>query len=347
MQSFYKNKRVLITGSTGFVGSWLCLALNRLNAEVYGIGLKPNTNPNIFNILELDKKIKQKIININNYSEIKLEIESISPDIVFHLAAQPIVKEGYRNPLETFNTNIMGSLNILDICSNLNKSVNLISITTDKCYENEELGNRFLESDSMGGKDPYSASKACTEITSKSFALSFSESRDIKICTARAGNIIGGGDWSNDRIVTDIIESIRNKQNVLLRSPSSVRPWQHVIDVIDGYLKLGVYNSTSSLAFDSFNFGPKEENEIDVKSLTSKLLSSWGKSNTNIEIDNSDHPLESEILRLNSSKAKEILLWEPSMNIDEAILNTAIWYKKFYDNENMYDFSMQQLSEYI
>ena len=149
MQSFYKNKRVLITGSTGFVGSWLCLALNRLNAEVYGIGLKPNTNPNIFNILELDKKIKQKIININNYSEIKLEIESISPDIVFHLAAQPIVKEGYRNPLETFNTNIMGSLNILDICSNLNKSVNLISITTDKCYENEELGNRFLESDSM------------------------------------------------------------------------------------------------------------------------------------------------------------------------------------------------------
>ena len=259
MQNFYKNKKILITGSSGFVGSWLSTALFEMGASLYGISLKPNTSPSLFKLLNLENKINQKYIDICEFNKLDSAIKEISPDIVFHLAAQPLVRESYERTIETFNTNVIGTLNVLEACKNLGTNVNFVCITTDKCYENNELGQRFVESDPMGGKDPYSASKACTEIVTKSHALSFNS---LKLCTARAGNIIGGGDWAKDRIVTDIVESIEQKKDIVLRSPNAIRPWQHVIDVVNGYLKLAIYNADKKDIFDSFNIGPQEEMKL-------------------------------------------------------------------------------------
>lgn len=348
MKSFYKNKKVLVTGSSGFVGSWLIMALNYLECEVYGISLKPSTEPSLFKVLGLEDKINQFYIDINNIDQINEAIENISPEIVFHLAAQPLVRESYLKPLYTFNTNIIGALNVLNACSLNNNSTNFVSITTDKCYENNEDGSRFVESDPMGGKDPYSASKSCTEIVTKSYALSFNEINNLKVCTARGGNIIGGGDWSKDRVVTDIILSIIKEKDIILRSPNSIRPWQHVVDVILGYLKLGLYNETKNQVFDSFNFGPSKENEINVMQLSKMMIHAWGESKSSIVIESDDSMPEAEILRLNSEKAKKKLNWQPLMSVEEMISNTAYWYKKFYSSrKEVYEVTLEQISKYI
>ncbi len=344
MQNFYKNKKILITGSSGFVGSWLSTALFEMGASLYGISLKPNTSPSLFKLLNLENKINQKYIDICEFNKIDSAIKEISPDIVFHLAAQPLVRESYERTIETFNTNVIGTLNVLEACKNLGTNVNFVCITTDKCYENNELGQRFVESDPMGGKDPYSASKACTEIVTKSHALSFNS---LKLCTARAGNIIGGGDWAKDRIVTDIVESIEQKRDIVLRSPNAIRPWQHVIDVVNGYLKLAIYNANKKDVFDSFNFGPQEENEIDVETLTNKFISNWNSCDSSIVIDNNENLPESKILRLDSSKAHHILDWEPLMDIDTTIKETAIWYENFFLNKDIYEFTLEQINKYL
>ncbi len=344
MQNFYKNKKILITGSSGFVGSWLSTALFEMGASLYGISLKPNTSPSLFKLLNLENKINQKYIDICEFNKLDSAIKEISPDIVFHLAAQPLVRESYERTIETFNTNVIGTLNVLEACKNLGTNVNFVCITTDKCYENNELGQRFVESDPMGGKDPYSASKACTEIVTKSHALSFNS---LKLCTARAGNIIGGGDWAKDRIVTDIVESIEQKKDIVLRSPNAIRPWQHVIDVVNGYLKLAIYNADKKDIFDSFNFGPQEENEIDVETLTNKFISNWNSCDSSIVIDNNENLPESKILRLDSSKAHHILDWEPLMDIDTTIKETAVWYENFFLNKDIYEFTIEQINKYL
>tara|TARA_B100001057_G_scaffold468911_1_gene528613 strand:- start:6825 stop:7859 length:1035 start_codon:yes stop_codon:yes gene_type:complete len=344
LQYFYKNKKILITGSSGFVGSWLSLALHEMGASLYGISLKPSTSPSLFKLLNLENKINQKYIDICEFNKLDSAIKEISPDIVFHLAAQPLVRESYEKTIETFNTNVIGTLNVLESCKNLGTNVNFVCITTDKCYENNEFGERFVESDPMGGKDPYSASKACTEILTKSHALSFNS---LKLCTARAGNIIGGGDWAKDRIITDIVESIEQKRDIVLRSPNAIRPWQHVIDVINGYLKLAIYNADKKDIFDSFNFGPQEENEIGVETLTNKFISNWNSCDSNIIIDNNEHLPESKILRLDSSKASHILGWEPLMDIDTTIRETAVWYENFFLNEDIYEFTIEQINKYL
>ena len=344
MQNFYKNKKILITGSSGFVGSWLSTTLFEMGASLYGISLKPNTSPSLFKLLNLENKINQKYIDICEFNKLDSAIKEISPDIVFHLAAQPLVRESYERTIETFNTNVIGTLNVLEACKNLGTNVNFVCITTDKCYENNELGQRFVESDPMGGKDPYSASKACTEIVTKSHALSFNS---LKLCTARAGNIIGGGDWAKDRIVTDIVESIEQKKDIVLRSPNAIRPWQHVIDVVNGYLKLAIYNADKKDIFDSFNFGPQEENEIDVETLTNKFISNWNSCDSSIVIDNNENLPESKILRLDSSKAHHILDWEPLMDIDTTIKETAVWYENFFLNKDIYEFTIEQINKYL
>tara|TARA_A100001011_G_scaffold339965_1_gene371703 strand:- start:724 stop:1761 length:1038 start_codon:yes stop_codon:yes gene_type:complete len=344
LQQFYKNKKILITGSSGFVGSWLAITLHQMGASIYGISLEPNTSPSIFKLLNLEEKIKQKYINICDYKNLSSAINEISPDIVFHLAAQPLVRESYIKTLETFNTNVMGTLNILESCKALDTNINLICITTDKCYENNEYGNRFIESDPMGGKDPYSASKACTEIVTKSHALSF---KKLRLCTARAGNIIGGGDWAKDRIITDIVESVSKNRDIVLRSPKAIRPWQHVIDVINGYLKLAIYNDQKDEIFNSFNFGPSKENEIDVETLTKKFIANWDSCNSTIRIDSNENLPESNILRLDSSKAKKILGWEPAMDIDKSVKETALWYENFYLKNKIGEFTLEQIKKYL
>ncbi len=345
MQDFYKNKKILITGSSGFVGSWLAITLNQMGAKLHGISLEPNTSPSLFKLLSLEDQMNQQYIDICDFKNLSQAIEKISPDIVFHLAAQPLVRESYIKTIETFNTNVIGTLNVLESCKNLETNINLVCITTDKCYENEEYGERFVESDPLGGKDPYSASKACTEILTKSHALSFN---NLRLCTARAGNIIGGGDWAKDRIITDIVESISKENDILIRSPKSVRPWQHVIDVVNGYLKLAIYNENKIEIFNAFNFGPLEENEINVESLANKFMSNWNSSKSTIIIDNNNDNLpESKILRLNSDKAKQILDWQPLMDIESTIKETAIWYEKYYSGEEIYDFTIEQINKYL
>ena len=217
-------------------------------------------------------------------------------------------------------------------------------ITSDKCYFNKEIHYGYKETDTLGGKDPYSASKACTEILTKSHALSFD---DLKICTARAGNILGGGDWAKDRIITDIVKSIQNKVDIVIRSPMAIRPWQHVIDVVNGYLKLAIYNQEKEEVFESFNFGPLEENEITVEMLTQKFISNWNSCNSKVILDKNENLPESKTLRLDSTKAKKILNWEPLMDIDTTIKETAIWYEKFYSEKNIYDFTIKQINKYL
>jgi CDP-glucose 4,6-dehydratase len=346
LKDFYKDKKILITGSSGFVGSWLSLTLKELDVDVYGISLKTNTVPSLFNIFQMDDHIDQSYVDINDRKKLFDTIEAISPDIVFHLAAQPLVMESYKAPYETFNTNVIGTLNVLEACDALNKDINFICITTDKCYENKENGNRFVESDPIGGKDPYSASKACTEILTKSYALSFKEKSNMKICSARAGNIIGGGDWAKDRIVTDIILAISKGEDITLRSPKAIRPWQHVIDVVYGYLKLGQYNSNNNKSFESFNFGPLKENEINVEVLTQMFITNWN-SNTKILINDSDSLPESNLLRLDSSKAYQMLDWQPIMNIEQTIMETASWYKRYYTEKNVKNFTLEQIKKYL
>jgi CDP-glucose 4,6-dehydratase len=315
-----------------------------MGASLYGISLKPDTSPSLFKLLDLENKIKQKYIDICEFNKLNSAIKEISPDIVFHLAAQPLVRKSYERTIETFNTNVIGTLNVLESCKNLGTNVNFICITTDKCYENNEFGERFVESDPMGGKDPYSASKACTEILTKSYALSFN---DLKLCTARAGNILGGGDWAKDRIITDIVESIQNKEDIVIRSPMAIRPWQHVIDVVNGYLKLGIYNQEKEEVFESFNFGPLEENEITVEILTQKFISNWNSSNSKVILDENENLPESKILRLDSTKAKKILNWKPLMDIDTTIKETALWYEKFYSEKDIFDFTIKQINKYL
>ena len=344
MLGFYKNKKILITGSSGFVGSWLAFTLNELGAKLYGISLEPNTSPSLFKILNLENSINQKYIDICDIKNLDEAIKEISPEIVFHLAAQPLVRESYPRIVETFSTNVMGTLNVLESCKNLGTEINVVCITTDKCYENDEHGERFKESDPLGGKDPYSASKACTEIVTKSHALSF---KKLKLCTARAGNIIGGGDWAKDRIITDIVESINNKEDILIRSPKAIRPWQHVIDVVNGYLKLGIYNEDKEEVFNSFNFGPSEENEIDVKTLTEKFLSNYDSNSSKIVLDSNENLPESQILRLDSSKSKKILDWEPIMNIDNTVKETALWYEAFYSGKDVYELTKDQIRNHL
>ena len=260
------------------------------------------------------------------------------------MAAQPLVRESYIKTIETFNTNVIGTLNVLESCKFLGTNINFVCITTDKCYENNEFGERFIESDPLGGKDPYSASKACTEIVTKSHAMSFN---NLKICTARAGNIIGGGDWAKDRIITDIVESITQNKNIVIRNPKAIRPWQHVIDVINGYLKLAIYNDEKEEVFNSFNFGPLEENEINVETLTKKFISNWSSCNSSIILDKNENLPESNILRLNSDKAKEILNWEPIMDIDSTINETAQWYENFYSEKEIYEYTNDQIKKYL
>mgnify|MGYP001349064793 CR=1 FL=1 len=344
MLDFYKNKKILITGSSGFVGSWLTLTLNEIGATLYGISLEPNTSPSLFKLLKLENKINQKYIDICDIKNLDKAIKDISPDIVFHLAAQPLVRESYSKIIETFNTNVMGTLNILESCKKLDTKINVVCITTDKCYENDEYGERFKESDPLGGKDPYSASKACTEIVTKSHALSF---KKLKLCTARAGNIIGGGDWAKDRIITDVVESIKKKEDIVIRSPKAIRPWQHVIDVVNGYLKLGIYNEDKEELFNSFNFGPLEQNEINVEALTKKFLLNYKSNNSKIVLDNNQTFPESQILRLDSSKSKNILDWEPLMNIDITVKETALWYEAFYSDKDIYEFTLDQIKSYL
>lgn len=342
----YRGKKVFLTGHTGFKGSWLALWLRELGAEVCGYSLPPPTTANHFDTLNLN--IRSIIADIRDRDRLRKEMANFSPDIVFHLAAQPLVRLSYREPIETFETNIIGSMNVYEAIRNCNSVKALVSITTDKVYHNKEQQEGYSEDDPLGGKDPYSASKAAMEILSASYLHSFFNPNSDTSClmsTVRAGNVIGGGDWAEDRLIPDIIRATIKNESVEIRSPNSIRPWQHVLEPLSGYLLVGQKLLEKDKNFSTpYNFGPNSTCELKVVEVLQLIKKNWDK--VNFEINEPKEKLhEAGLLKLKIDKAKSELNWFPIWNVSEAINITTNWYKDFYESNKIS--SIDNLNQYI
>jgi len=331
-QNIYKGKTVLVTGHTGFKGSWLILWLKHLGANVVGISKDIPTVPSHFQLSELEKNIQHHFIDVTEKDLLQSFIESISPDFIFHLAAQPLVNESYRNPSETFLTNVMGVNNILDSVRSLEKKCTCIIVTSDKCYDNIEIERGYHENDSLGGKDPYSASKGAAELVFKGYFHSFYKDQSlIRVATARAGNVIGGGDWATNRIVPDCVRAWENGENVIVRNPNATRPWQHVLEPLSGYLHLG-YSLWTDSKFngESFNFGPNKGESYSVMNLIENMGHAYFNGNeSKYKIEERDTFHEASLLALDCKKAKSDLNWSQTLSFDETCDLTATWYKNY------------------
>jgi len=346
-KQFWKDKKVFITGHTGFKGSWLSIWLTELGANVTGYSLPPGTDPSMFKSLSLEKKVNTVFGDIRNYDDLKAQIILAKPDIVIHMAAQALVLESYKNPLETYQTNLMGTVNILNSIRDLSSIKVFINVTSDKCYENKESLKSFKENDPMGGFDPYSSSKACSELITAAYRSSFFNNT-VYIATARAGNIIGGGDWALNRIIPDFIKRINQNQKLSIRNPQAVRPWQFVLEPLNGYLVLAEKLFLEGVGYaESWNFGPDSQDNKSVEWLISKFDKEYGDGN-NFEIKSTENSLhEAKNLTLDCSKSMKRLNWSPKLNIEKSISMTCAWYKNFYKgDQDMYSFSVEQIKQY-
>ncbi|MEP1094953.1 MAG: CDP-glucose 4,6-dehydratase [Cyclobacteriaceae bacterium] len=334
----YRDKKVFVTGHTGFKGAWLGSWLKLLGATVRGYSLPPQTTPSLFTELKLGNECESIFGDIRQEEKLRKAILDFKPDFVFHLAAQPLVRESYKDPLGTYETNVLGTANLLHILRNLEKCTCLL-ITTDKVYENREWHYPYRENDRLGGYDPYSSSKACCEILIDSFRNSFFngddfENHQISLASARAGNVIGGGDWSEDRIVPDIVLSLRKEKTILLRNPHAIRPWQHVLEPLGGYLLLASrLNSEPSKHSMPWNFGPKMEDNISVENLVQKAINIWGSGEFKV-LREANQPHEAGLLKLDISQAVNQIDWKPKWNCDVAIEKSINWYKCFDMDED-------------
>ncbi len=349
LQSTYQNKRVFITGHTGFKGGWLVYILNHLGAEVKGYALEPRER-SFYNLLKMNNFGESIIADIREQKKLETEITKFKPDYIFHMAAQPLVLASYNDPLETYSTNVMGTANLLNAVRKLDNPCNIVIITTDKVYENFEADYHYKENDRLGGYDPYSNSKACTELVSSSFRNSFFNPSKFKahgkcIATARSGNVIGGGDWSEDRIVPDLMRALENDERLWIRNPQSVRPWQHLLDPLCGYLLLGAKMNEDPITFaEAYNFGPEEDDTLTVKELVTKAIKIWGQGDFDIEKENNS-PHEAGLLKLSIEKAKQELGWFPRLNSVETLEWTVEWYKMA--NSDAAGITFKQVSDYI
>lgn len=344
----YAGKRVLITGATGFKGTWLTRIMRTLNAEVTGFGLKPDTNPSLYEIFEYGKEGSIIIRDILDEGFAEKIIEESKPEIIFHLASQPLVSVSYKAPADTFRTNIFGLINLYEAVRSSGTVKKLVIITSDKCYDTERGIKSFKEEDPMGGLDPYSASKGCTEIITKSYYKSFLERAGISLVTARAGNIIGGGDWSKDRLIPDIIRAITSGERIELRNPKSVRPWQHVFDALFGYLTIGEKLLKGELTgYNSYNFGPSQAADFTVEEVAEIFAEKFGIGVDAIKYINPEFG-ETEYLRLDCTKVYNEAGWKSIWTTRESIEKTAEWYREFYrDRGRAKGISETQLSVYI
>ena len=345
----FKNKKILITGHTGFKGSWLSLWFKSLGADVMGVSIDIPTKPSHFKLINLEKKIKNKFVDITDLKKLKKIFVTFKPDYVFHLAAQSLVKKSYKNPLFTYYTNAIGTLNVMESLVSLRNNCIAVIITSDKSYKNLEIERGYKETDVLGGADPYSASKASAELIIQSYFKSYlNDKKNIRIAVARAGNVIGGGDWSEDRLIPDCVRSWSKNEKVIIRNPDSTRPWQHVLDALYGYIILSInLRKNIKLNGQAFNFGPSMSNNykvIDVLKLVKKL---WQNILWKI-IKVKRREFESSLLKLNSSKANSILKWRCNLSFKESIYFTTEWYRYFYTKKkNMYDFSIKQINLYV
>ena len=344
--NIYRNKRIFLTGHTGFKGSWLALWLAKLGAKVCGYSLAPNTKPSMFEELNISNKISKSIIgDILDSENLEKAISDFSPEIIFHLAAQPLVRLSYSEPVLTYQTNVIGTLNVLEAARKCSSVIAFVNVTTDKCYENKEVQRGYREDEPMGGYDMYSSSKGCVEIMSSSYRRSFLKN-GYAMATARAGNVIGGGDWALDRLIPDCIRGINSGIDIEIRNPIAVRPWQHVLEPLSGYLLLGQKLLEEGQKFaDGFNFGPREESVLTVAEVAKKVTEFYGRGRVVVGEASPLH--EAGLLMLNIEKAKKVLGWTPTYSADEAIKNTVEWYKRFYSQqERMLDFTIKQIEDY-
>ncbi len=333
----YYGRRVLVTGHTGFKGSWLALWLQAMGARVAGLSLDPDTTPNHWLLLGLGD-VADLRADLRDAQKIHDALTRFRPEIVFHLAAQPLVRRSYRDPVETFASNVLGLVHLFEAIRNCPSVAFVVNATTDKVYENLELLQAYRESDQLGGHDPYSTSKACAELVSVSYRKSFFAQDDgrghpVRLATARAGNVIGGGDWAEDRLVPDLVRAVTSGQPLLLRNPKSTRPWQHVLEPLSGYLRLGQALSAAEAVEEAWNFGPRDEDNLPVQELVTRLGSHWPALRA--EMDTGPKPHEAGLLHLDWSKAKRRLGWQPVWDCNTAIARTAGWYRSFRETARL------------
>ncbi len=350
MRKFFKNKKIIITGHTGFKGSWLTQILLNFGADVVGISLPPNTSPSLFEVLKIKNKIKNNFIDVRDFDAVKKVFSDEKPQIVFHLAAQPIVRVSYDEPLKTISTNILGTANILNAIKETKSVKSAVIITTDKVYEDKDWLYPYRENDSLGGYDPYSASKAAADIIANCYIKSFFNPKDFKtkhntlIAVARAGNVIGGGDWAPYRLVPDIIRSIYEKKEVIeIRSPDAIRPWEHVLEPLSGYLMLAKVLYEEKKEFSgAWNFGPNDDSFMTVQRLVTEAIKILKKGVLKVKLDLLKH--ETNILKLDISKVKTLLGWKPTLNFQQNLDFTFNWYKNYYGkSEDVVKFTNQQI----
>lgn len=344
---FWRGKKVFLTGHTGFKGSWMSLWLQSLGADVTGYSLEPPTKPSLFDEANVYTGMTSIIGDIRDRKNLSDAFAEAQPEIVFHMAAQPLVRASYREPIETFETNVMGTLHVCEAMRSAGSVRAAVIITTDKCYENRELDKPFTEDQPLGGRDPYSASKGCTEIAAASWRESFlSSDLDTALATARAGNVIGGGDWAEDRLLPDIFRALGKGEAVRIRSPHSIRPWQHVLEPLSGYLSLAerLYVHGKEYA-EGWNFGPDLDDAQPVEEVVRQMCSIWGDNATWV-VDHGEHPHEAQFLKLDITKAKTKLDWHPVWRLPEALRQSTIWQKAWIQGHDMRKLCLEQIHQH-
>ena len=341
-KEFWKDRKTFITGHTGFKGSWLSIWLQHLGAEVCGYSLDAPTTPNNFTVSQTSKEMLSILGDTRNRTGVLRAMQEFKPEIILHLAAQPLVREIYTDPFTTYETNVMGTLNVLDAARQTPSVKSIVNVTTDKCYENKEWPWGYRENEPMGGYDPYSSSKGCSELLTSAFKKSY----DMPLASARAGNVIGGGDWAADRIIPDALRAFGNNTDVVIRYPNAIRPWQHVLEPLGGYMLLAerVYNDNKYA--DSYNFGPNDDDARPVKYILDYLKQHWG-NNVNWQIDCGDHPHEAHYLKLDISKAKTYLDWHPRWSLYDALDATLEWHKAWLNKQDMRAVTISQINRYM
>jgi len=349
---FYKGRKIFITGHTGFKGSWLSILLQWLGADVYGYALLPPTTPSLFELAKIDQLVTSTIGDIRDYNLLLERLKEIQPEVIVHMAAQPLVRESYKNPRETYEINVMGTVNLLDTARQVASVKAILNVTTDKCYENNERHRGYRENEPIGGYDPYSNSKGCSELVTSAFRNSYFNpakyaEHGIALASARAGNVIGGGDWAADRLIPDFIRAIIAGEKVKIRRPNAIRPWQHVLEPLSGYLMLceKLYTNGPSFA-GAWNFGPDYNDAHNVEWITKTICSLWGEG-ASFEIDSNPHPHEASYLKLNCSKAKSELSWAPEWDIEITLKSIIEWNKAYLNNDDMKEVSLSQIKRYF
>ena len=343
---FWRDKRVLLTGHTGFKGSWLSLWLQSMGATLRGLSLTPPTEPALFNVARVAEGMSHHIADIREYVAVKAAMVDFKPEIVIHMAAQPLVRLSYNQPIETYATNVMGTVHVLEAARHAGSVRAIVNITTDKCYENREWAWGYREDEPMGGYDPYSSSKGCAELVSSAYRKSFLKDAGIALATVRAGNVIGGGDWAMDRLIPDVLRAFQEKQPVLIRNPHAIRPWQHVLEPLSGYLLLAerLYVNAKADA-EGWNFGPRDEDARTVQWIVEHLCEDWGDG-ASWTLQQGDHPHEASYLKLDISKVRQRLHWTPRWSLEMSLKKITDWHRAWLNGQDMRVFCLKQISEY-